>query len=163
MTTIACDLKQMAADSRVTLDGLAMGGFSSVKIVSTERAIYGMAGENCDGQTIALEWLSAGGTVATAGARPEPPVEADWIIVELTRGGIALYNTQLEREAVLNQFITAGSGGKVAAYCMKFLGMSPVEAVREACKVDPYSGHPIYHAMLRDRVVRPWRPKGKRK
>ena len=161
MTTIACNRREMAADTKVSCEGIGTDVFSSIKLFSAQGSLFGMAGEDCNGQMIAFEWIQNGGTVAKAGDRPPPLESPDWIILELSRGGIAIWNKLLEREPILNQYIAVGSGRKVAMRCMA-AGMSPAEAVYEACKADDFSDYPIYHATLRDRTVREWHPKRKR-
>lgn len=156
MTTIACNLKEMAADTKVSFEGIGTDVFSGLKLYKSDHAIFGLTGGDCSGQIIGLEWLKLGGTPGSAGERPIPPKQADWLILELSRNGIAVYNEYLERDPVLAKYIAVGSGRKVAMYCMKVLGMSPVEAVREACKADDWSDTPIYIATLSDMSIQRW-------
>lgn len=159
MTTIACNLREIAGDTKVSWEGIGTDVYAGIKLFPANGCIYGVAGENCDGSTLAIEWLQAGAIRAN---RPEPPKSADWKLIELGPGGIALYNTYLERDATLNRFLAVGSGRKVAMYCMCYLGMTPAEAVHEACKTDHWTGAPIYVASLAKPVVRRWRPDKKR-
>ena len=55
--------------------------------------------------------------------------------------------------------LAVGSGRKVALYCMKYRGMSPAEAVAEACKVDHWSEVPIYRASLKSPQPELWVPR----
>lgn len=159
MTTIASNLKEIAADSNVHLEGVGSDAFVGEKIFVANGRLYGVAGEDCDGSILAIEWLQSGGAPdfrpAAAGA--------DWTLLELSPLGIAVYNTQLERETCHERVLAIGSGRKVAMYCMKYLKMSPREAVREACKVDDWSKPPIFYASLADPVVRRLTEKRKRK
>ncbi len=134
-------------------EGVGSDVYSAIKLFATETAIYGIHGENCEGQIRAIEWLQQGSHPEN---RPEPTKAADWHIIELSPSGIVIYNTWLERDFLLNKFIAIGSGRKVAMYCMKVLGMSPAEAVREACKADDWSDAPIYVADLKDLVPKRW-------
>ena len=143
----------MAGDTKVSQEGVGSDVYSSVKIFTTDTSICGIHGENCEGQIRAIEWLQQGSHPEN---RPEPTKAADWHIIELSPSGIAIYNTWLERDLLLNKFIAIGSGRKVAMYCMKILGMSPAEAVREACKADDWSDVPIYVADLKDLAPRRW-------
>ena len=147
MTTIAATLKEIAADTRVSWEGVGNDTYKSVKLYKTKYGLYGITGENCDGSITAIGWFMDGGI------RPEPPKKADWRILELGETGLAIYNTYLERDSILDNCISLGSGRKVALYCMKVLGMSPAEAVREACKADSWSGLPIYSATLADKQI----------
>ena len=163
MTTIACTRKEIAADTRVTWDGVGKDNFSAIKLYAGNGCIYGVTGGNATGSLHAIKWLQDG---APADFRPIPPEyenDWDWKLIELSKGGIAIYNEYLERETTLEPVLAVGSGRKVALYCMKYLGMSPAEAVREACKVDMWSDAPIYTATLADPVVRRWEPPKRRK
>jgi len=155
MTTIASNLREMAGDTRVVQEGIGTDSYASVKIFVAKNAIYGIHGENCEGQIRAIEWLQQGSLPEN---RPEPTKAADWHIMELSYSGLAVYNTWLERDLLLNKYIAIGSGRKVAMYCMRILGMPPAEAVREACRVDDFSDMPIYSASLADRTIKLWRP-----
>ena len=159
MTTIACNLKEMAGDTNVTCEGVGTDIYSAIKIFAANGSLYGLVGDNCVGQLRALEWLQQGAILAN---RPEPPKKADWMILELSKTGIVIYDTFMEREETLNTYIALGSGRKVAMFCMKYLGYNPVEAVDAACKADHWTDHPIYHASLAKPTVRKWDGKKRR-
>lgn len=156
MTTIAANLDTMAADSRVTWEGIGQDTFTAIKIFSTNKAIYGITGENCTGSLIAIDWFLSGSIASNKPIPPEYENNWDWKIIELSKEGIAIYNEFLEKERTAEPFLAVGSGRKVAMYCMKYLGMQPPEAVHEACKVDHWSEVPIYTASLKRRTVIPW-------
>lgn len=163
MTTIACNRREIAADSRVSWDGVSGHVFSAMKLFPIGKAIYGITGENCTGSIIALDWFRA---EKPKDFRPVPPEfdhDWNWKIIELSVEGIGVYNEHLERDIALEPFAAVGSGGEVAYYCMKERRMSPAQAVHEACKVDHHSEAPIFTAKLCDLVVRPWSPPKKRK
>lgn len=159
MTTVACNLKEIAADSHVAIEGFGKGSFSGEKLYSVNGSLYGVAGEDCDGAILAIEWLREG---ASRDFRPSAS-GAEWDLIELSSIGIATYNIHLEREPIHERVMAIGSGCQVALYCMKYLKMSPREAVREACKVDDWSKPPIFYASLADPVVRRLTEKRKRK
>ncbi len=159
MTTIACNLKEIAADTRVTWEGVGSDIYTGVKLFAGDQAIWGVTGENCTGSILAIEWLLAGAHKDYRPAPPEYEHDWSWKIIELSRQGIALFNEHMERELCAEAFLAVGSGRKVAMYCMKFLGMSPAEAVREACRVDHWSEVPIYSARLADMKVERWQPR----
>lgn len=154
MTTIACNLKEIAADSRVSWEGVGSDQVGGIKLYSTPHAIYGITGENCTGSLTAIEWFLSGAPRDFKPAPPEYEHDWDWRIIELSARGIAIYNEMLEGEPVLDKCMAVGSGRKVALYCMKYLGLSPAEAVREACRVDAWSEVPIYMASIADKTIR---------
>lgn len=162
MTTIACNLKEISSDSKVGSEGVGKDSFRGDKLYIAGDRVLGITGDNCDGALIAIDWFKAGAKILE---RPVPPKRADWIIIELSRAGIAVYNTLLEREDVREPFTAVGSGRKAALYCMKVLGKTPGEAVYGASLVDEYTAPPIMVAKLSDMVVRKWIPtkKGKKK
>ena len=153
----------MAGDSRVTWEGVGSDVYSSVKLYTTKSALYGITGENCTGSLLAIDWLREG---AAKDFRPMPPEyehDWDWKLIELSMEGIGIYNVNMERELTLEPFLAVGSGRKVAMYCMKYLGMTPAEAVHEACKVDHWSEVPVYTVSLANPVVRRWSPAKRKK
>lgn len=166
MTTIAVDVRhgQIAADTRVTWEGIGTDVFSGVKLFPAKNgAVYGATGENCTGSIRAVEWLQGDRLPELKPLPPEYEHDWDWKLVELSPAGIALYNMYMERELCLDTVLAVGSGRKVAMYCMRYLRMSPAEAVHEACKVDHFSDAPIYVASVKDpRVVR-WSPPRRKK
>jgi hypothetical protein len=165
MTTIAANLKEVASDSRVTWEGVGSDIYSSIKIFPTSNgkpAIYGVTGGDCTGSIRALEWLQGVRDTATKPSPPDYEHSWDWKLIELSSDGLAIYNEYLEREMCTEPMLAVGSGRKVALYCMKYLHMSPAEAVREACKVDHWSEVPIYVCRLDDLKVVRWTPAKKK-
>lgn len=156
MTTIACNLHEIAADTRVTWEGAGTDAFSAVKLhVGKNGAVYGMTGENCNGAIRAIEWLTGDRNPELKPLPPEYEHDWDWKLIELSKDGISVYNELLERERTIEPVFAVGSGRKVALYCMKYLRMTPAQAVREACKVDHFSEVPVFTASLQHpRVVR---------
>lgn len=158
MTTVACNLREVASDSLVGFEGVGQDSFRGEKLYIANGCIYGVAGENCDGYIHAIEWFRNG---ADSTSRPQPPKKADWILMELSASGISTYNTLLERDPCYEPLMAIGSGRKVAMYCMKYLKMSPAQAVREACRVDTWSKPPVFIATLREQVVRRYTKRSK--
>lgn len=163
MTTIACNLKEMAADTQVTWEGVGGDAYSGIKLASGNGAVFGITGGNCDGSITALDWLISGGSKESKPLPPDYDHDWDWKIIELSPKGIAIYNERLEKEENLEPLLAVGSGRKVALYCMKYLHMSPAEAVAEACKIDHWSNIPIYVINLMDGKLVKWAGKPKRK
>lgn len=165
MTTIACNLKEMAADTRVVWEGIGSDAYSGIKLYPSKRGgVLGVTGGNCTGALRAVEWLQQ--ETPSLEHRPQPPTGDhgwDWKIIELTPQGIAVYNEILEREPIMDDVMAVGSGRKVALYCMKYLGMSPAQAVYEASKVDEWSDAPVFSVSLSDPKVVRWVPPVARK
>ncbi len=159
MTTIACNLREIAADTRVTWDGVGTDAFSGIKLFPAKNGmIYGITGENCTGSIRAIEWLQGDRNVDHQPHPPEFEHGWDWRLIELSKNGISVYNEYLERDLTIEPVLAVGSGRKVALYCMRYLNMTPAEAVREACRVDHYSEVPIYTASLAVPKVKRWTP-----
>lgn len=166
MTTVACNLKEMAADTRVVWEGISSDSYTGLKLYTSKRgSVFGVTGNNCSGVIRAIEWLQQ--ETPALEHRPQPPNgdhDWDWRIIELSPQGIAVYNELLEREPIMDGMVAVGSGRKVALYCMKYLGMSPAQAVAEAAKVDEWTDVPVYHVTLPDmQIVRWTAPKKKAK
>lgn len=164
MTTIACNLSEIAADTRVTWEGVGSDAFTSIKLFAAKNGmVYGVTGEDCTGSLRAIEWLQGD---RNPDHRPHPPEYEhtwSWKLIELSKDGIAIYNPYLEREVTAEPMLAVGSGRKVAMYCMRYLKMSPAEAVREACRVDHYSEVPVYRASLAHPKVTRWTPPKRKK
>ena len=148
MTTIACNLKEMAGDSCVTYDdiGVGTGQYSSKKVHRIGKSIFGERGESTAEVPILLEWIRGG---CKPKRRPTLTKSADFFLLELSPSGIFLWTHHLAREPVLEQNFALGSGAKAALYCMRYLGMSPRKAVEEAAKVDAYTKAPFVVERLR--------------
>lgn len=149
MTTIACNLREIAGDSLVSLDGVGTDEFLSKKLYRIGKSIFGETGENCNDVGIALEWLKAGRK-----PKDRPRIvggPSEFLLLELSPDGIFVWNTSLTRDPIKESCMAVGSGRKVALYCMRYLGMTPAKAVEEAAKVDRYTKPPIYVERLRCR------------
>jgi hypothetical protein len=140
MTTIACNRSQMAGDSLLTCTDIGTGAYLSTKVRRIGKSIFGECGENCEESGLAWEWLQS---KRKPDARPEFQEDADFYFLELSPSGIFVWNFSLTRETVLEDNMAVGSGRKVALYCMRYLGMTPAEAVTEAAKVDHHTRAPV--------------------
>lgn len=140
MTTIACNLKCMAGDSLVSHDDIGIGSYLSIKVRRIRNSIFGEAGEDCSGIGLALDWLKNDWDTHQP---PVPEDDWDWNILELSPEGIFVWDTWMHREPVMEPTMAIGSGRKVALYCMRFLGMTPEQAVHEAAKVDHHTRAPV--------------------
>lgn len=148
MTTVACNLREIAADSCVTFDdiGLGTGQASTTKLHRIGRSIYAERGENTNGVRQMLDWIRRGAKWKQA---PDLPKAADFSLLELSPSGIFLWDSGLGRDPINEPNFAIGSGGKVALYCMRYLKMTPAQAVAEAEKVDAFTKGPIMVERLR--------------
>lgn len=140
MTTIACNLFQMAADSLVSHDDIGTGSYLGSKLHRIRRSIFGEAGEDISGVGLALDWLV---NDYTTHQPPLPEDDWDWNLLELAPDGIFVWDTWMRREPIRETTMAIGSGRKVALYCMRFLAMNPAEAIAEAAKVDHHTREPV--------------------
>lgn len=147
MTTIAYRDGVMAADSRFTEDSEAGGTRLGrcEKLYRREHAIVGLAGESAPG-LVFLDWYDKGAAIAD---RPELLVhgEADFSALVLRADGLYSYDKWCRGEKVLNKFWAIGSGAKAALGAMEH-GASAAEAVKIACRIDPYSAPPVVQMTL---------------
>lgn len=148
MTTIACTRKVMAADSCFTFDdiGIGTGQASSKKLHRIGKSIFGERGEDCTGVSFALDWIRRG---CKWRDRPTMPKGASFNLLELNPNGIFLWSQALDRDLITEPNFAVGSGAKVALYCMRHLGMSPLKAVAEAAKVDAFTKGPFFSESLK--------------
>lgn len=138
----------MAGDSCVTYDdiGIGTGQYTARKIHRIGNSIFGERGESTAETPILLEWIRGGCKPAK---RPMLSDHADFFLLELAPEGIFLWTHHVAREQLLEPNFAIGSGGKVALYCMRYLGMTPGKAVEEAAKVDAYTKGPVVVERLR--------------
>lgn len=137
MTTIAANLKEMAADRRMVGGGPMV---SSRKIVRIGGSLYGGAG---DAEAIEMfyAWAMSGF------AKKEKPVwgadnRPEFCIMELSKSGIRLWGERLTPYPVDEPFYAIGSGSMSAQAAM-YLGLSPEKAVEVAALYDENTGHGV--------------------
>ena len=146
MTTIACNLNEMAADSLVSDDYIGVGVYLGVKLHVIHGSLFGEAGECVNGVGLALDWLR---NDRKKYLPPTPEEDWDWRLLELSKDGIFVWDTWMRREPIREASMAIGSGRKVALYCMRILGMSPEQAILEAAKVDHHTRPPVAVERLR--------------
>lgn len=141
MTTIACNRKEMAADSLFTFDDAGVGAFPTRKLYRIADSIFGEAGEDNSSSRM-IRWLVNG---RREDERPhfDKNEKNACILIELSPEGIHVWDHELFPYPVREDTFAIGSGRKVALYCMRVLNMSPEQAVKEACKVDHGTREPI--------------------
>jgi ATP-dependent HslUV protease subunit HslV len=145
MTTIAYRDGILAADSRATFQS-EEGGARCVRCRKIYRkktkagieVLIGTAGESSSG-LLFVDWY---------GSDRKPPIkfldgDADFLCLVVTPSGVLEYDKWCRGEEVEEEFAAIGSGAKAALGAL-YAGASAEEAVRIACKIDPYSSEPIY-------------------
>jgi|SRR5882672_28454 len=155
MTTVACNGREIAADSKCSSDDGSFA-FLSNKLHHFGESIYGEAGGT--GSSKVIKWLSRGATPTDEPAFSKKEGE-DFVVLELTAKGMFLLDQALFRFPLKDKFMAIGSGRDVAMYAMKFLGLSPLEAVVAASKIDENTAGPFYSMDLNGRVT-VWKAKG---
>lgn len=132
MTTIACNLEQMAADSAVVMgDTRAL----CCKVSRIKDALVGYAGDSALGEKF-LHWLRNGGD------KPAMDKDAEFCALVLTKAGIHHYEYDCEATLLKNEFWAIGTGGLHALTAMN-LGCSPEGAVEQAIAFDINSAGPV--------------------
>ena len=119
----------MACDSKI------IGGFSvpTTKIKKRGKCIIGWAGD-----WIAGEYF-AGFYLADKGEKPERDSDDDIELLVLKSSGIYLVDYRFREVRICGKHYAIGSGAQAAMVAMN-LGCTAVEAVKEAIKVDDYTG-----------------------
>jgi hypothetical protein len=144
VTVIACNLREIAADTLIEVDD-ARPYHTSKLFRLNDGSVVGYCGT---GYEYVIEWLRAG---AIPENRPEKKDGQDFQILHLTSSGILMYVNSPIPDPMRERFAAIGSGSNVAFYCMKVLKMTPAKAVRESIKVSPGCGGPIDVMRLRGR------------
>jgi len=139
MTTVACSLTEMAADSKVMDESVGTGVIYTHKVFAIGDSLFGIAG-NLTEALLVIDWLRAG---RNKFERPHIPDNADFSLLELAAQGISIWTPDLAPVLIQDTCCAIGSGGPVAHYCMSVLGMRPYQAVVEAAKVDNNTGPPV--------------------
>jgi hypothetical protein len=144
MTTIVYRAGVMASDSLSTTTSEAGGSrkFKCVKMYRKADAVIALAGETFAG-LVFLDWY---------GTNAEPPErlihgDADFTALVLTKKGLFEYDRWCRGEQIRLPFYAIGSGAKAALGALH-MGASAVQAVRVACKIDPYTRLPIVSMRL---------------
>lgn len=141
MTTIACDRKSMAADSRTSWDADHVVVDDKIEIING--SIIGCAGSVPDIWKF-LEWFRS------AGAVPRPELEGDdFLALELNESGLYLYMGSTYPSKVEDRFAAFGSGGMAAKAAM-LCGKTAEQAVKIAILCDKNSGGPVRSVALAD-------------
>ena len=133
MTTIAANLKEMAADTRLTWDDESTS--PGIKIERVHSEIIGIAGDVAAGNRY-LDWYRAG----SKGRKPK--VTKDFKALRLNKEGLYLVDHDLVWVKVDAPFYAIGSGAQLAIGALE-MGATPKQAVEIAAKHDNYTGGQI--------------------
>lgn len=140
MTTIACDRRMMAADSKASAGDIE---FRVKKIFRVKRrdpmgsALIGVCGAY-DKAMLFIHWYENG-----APLYDRPDLGGSVTALVLDRSGIYRYEDQGYPIKIEDDFAAAGTGAP-AAMAVMTLNKNPGEAVWIATKVDPASGPPVH-------------------
>lgn len=133
MTTIAANLYEMAADTRVTWDDDTTS--SSVKIYTIGSAILGATGD-VDEIAKFIEWYTNG----SVGKQPKR--SKDFRVIRLNSEGLHIIDSNSYWLKLDDKFFAVGSGGQFAIGAME-MGATPENAVRIAAKHDLFTNSSI--------------------
>lgn len=136
MTTIAYREGVLAGDSQAT----DSQKWQCVKVyrLDTEAGelLVGYCGEVFAAHVF-MRWLTDGGREPDLGNE-----QFEAIVISAKTGRVTMWNQSLVPFRPRGKFFAIGSGGPVAMGAMH-KGADAVEAVKIACKVDPYTGGPV--------------------
>lgn len=132
MTTVACDGKTMAADSKTDMDGIS----DTVKKLHKARNgdILGFAGDVGAGLKF-FHWYDSN--------RVDSVDLGDTCVLVLHPSGkMTLWDSSMHPMTVTRPVFAIGSGG-LAALAAMLAGADAKKAVQISCKLDPASGPPV--------------------
>ena len=131
MTTIACDLEEMATDSLATVNDIRIA--RKQKLYRINGDLVACAGRTGDAANF-REWYANGGE--------KPGVDDEFAALVLTKEGIGWYDATCTKIAIDDAICAVGSGADLARGAM-MAGASPGRAVEIACEYDVGSGPPV--------------------
>ena len=145
MTTIAANLKCMAADSRGALGGGVF--YQADKIRKVKKMIVGACGNGSDCNRF-LEWASRDFKEPTPRWKEKLNDNDSIVGLVLKPDGLYLYvPSDPEPEKINSPCFAIGTGGQAAIVAMR-LGKTPAEAIEAVFEVDYFTGPPILEIEL---------------
>lgn len=152
MTTIAYRNGILAADSRETTSDESAGDYAGkcVKLLRLKLlppTIVALQGDSGAGMAW-LDWYGKGQTDEALAAHIRA-TQADFTAVVLSKAGLWVWDSWLIPQRVTTKFYAVGSGTKAALGALH-MGASAVQAVKVACKIDPWSAPPIVSMSLKN-------------
>lgn len=150
MTTIAYRNGILAADSRETTSDESAGDYAGkcVKLIRLPKGIVALQGDSGAGMAW-LDWYGKGQSDDALAAHIRS-TQADFTAVVLSTAGLWVWDSWLIPQRVTARFYAVGSGTKAALGALH-MGASAVQAVKVACKIDPWSAPPIVSMSLKRR------------
>lgn len=145
MTTIACTLTEMSADTAVVNSGPL---YHADKIFRIGLSLYGTAGDSYMCLAF-IEWLKSAKRSPQALQKQIAIEHRDEIaVMELRPGGIYLWNGWGIAERIHEKYYAIGSGSMVAIHALA-RGESTSDAIRAAMKWDENTDAPIQTEKLK--------------
>lgn len=138
MTTIAANLKQMAADTALVTGGPIA---TVSKIHRIRESIFGEAGAGFE-CLLLIEWLKGKRDRRALQKMPDEFQRDDVYILELSPTGLALWNGWGIRMPIADECYSIGSGSMAAMAALR-AGADPEEAVKIAAELDENTREPI--------------------
>ncbi len=136
VTTLAANLKEIAADSRTSWDNEFCTTGDKIEIIG--RSVVATGGETSSIFRF-VRWLKD--------PTQERPTELDFTAIMLNEKGLWLFADSCDPMPIKDPFITAGTGGMAAKAAM-LCGKSPKRAVEIAIMCDNNSGLPVQRITL---------------
>ena len=151
MTTICYRSGILAADSRETTSDESAGDYAGkcVKLLRVGGNVIALQGDSGAGVAW-LDWFGKGLQSDDTLAQHIRATQADFTAVVLNRTGLWTWDSWLVPQRVKSKFYAVGSGTKAALGALH-MGASAVQAVKVACKIDPWSSPPIVSMSLKNR------------
>lgn len=146
MTTTIGDRKgkRLVTDSRVTTyDNLQT--YASDKLYRAGKAVFGEAGDVTSLHKF-RRWA-----LDDFPKKSRPTGLDDFYVLEVSADGMWLWDKNLVREAIRDDFFAIGSGAQAALYAIRVLNKTPEEAIVEASKVDIHTAPPVQVMALEDK------------
>lgn len=146
MTTIIADAKRgvLVSDSRITTFG-SLTQYGAEKLYRISKAVYGEAGDVEDSLKF-RRWVLDGQPKA---GRPKYTGDT-FNVLELTKGGLYLWDYTLARQEMRETEYAIGSGQAIALYVMRVLGKTAEEAIEEVAKIDIHTAGPVQVLSLKE-------------
>lgn len=147
MTTIVANRELIASDSQVTIEHKGLW-YPASKLIRGPGLVAGASGDGGDCSRF-LKWASAG----FKGAAPkwnDTASEDQVLAIVVREDGIYAWSVgDPEPELINAEYWACGSGAKAALVAMKY-GADPVQAIKDAIEVDPWSGGAIQVLRLKE-------------
>ena len=145
MTVIACNLREMAADTLCHEEDTSHYYASKIHRLE-DGSLIGGAGNFPER---IIEWIVDGSNKLHV---PHIDIERDdFSILHLRHDGIWLYCNTANGYKLREKNFAVGCGADVALYVMRVLRKPPAHAAREACKINMFCGGQVESFKLRAR------------